>query len=395
MDFQFSEEQQMLAASVRRLIDAHYDFEARKSVIASSEGWSADLHARLSELGLSALPYTEEFGGFGVGALDMIPVMQELGRGLFHEPIVSSLGAAGRILAACATGTNFAAGAAPLAQSPRAMEVLQQVVRGELRLAFAHAEADARWVRQHVATRASRDTDGRWHLRGSKAVVVHAPSAQWLVLSARTAGDVRDTQGISLFLLPTSLSGLQLHTYRTYDDQRAADLSIDALVSDESLLGVAGDALPLIDEAIDWAQALHAGEALGVMDEANRLTLEYLKTRRQFGVPIGAFQALQHRMVDMMISAEQSRSITYLACDRVDAASAGTIAAAERSRAVALARVKLSEAARHIGQEAVQLHGGMGMTIEMKVSHCFKRLTALSQLYGDLDVQLERLARMH
>jgi len=386
MDFQFSEEQQMLADSVRRLIDTHYDFEARKAVVASADGWSAEMHTRMSALGLSALPFPEEHGGFQAGALDMIPVMQELGRGLLLEPLTTTLGAAGRILS-----SPDALRASPAL----AAEILRGVTSGHIRLAFAHAEAEARWNTAHVETRATRRANGQWHLLGRKSVVLHAPCAQWIVLSARNGGESRDKEGLSVFLLRSSTPGLRATTYRTYDDQRAADLAVDVVLGAEALLGEAGKAYPAIEEAIDWAQALHCAETLGVMDEANRLTLEYLKTRRQFGVPIGAFQALQHRMVDMMILAEQSRSITYLACDRVDAARAGTRSAAERRRAVSMARVKLCEAARDIGQEAVQLHGGMGMTIEMKISHCFKRLTALSQLYGDVDVHLERLAQPH
>jgi alkylation response protein AidB-like acyl-CoA dehydrogenase len=193
--------------------------------------------------------------------------------------------------------------------------------------------------------------------------------------------------------VPADAAGLNLKTYRTYDDHRAADLIFDLRLDADALLGNAGEAFEAIEAACDWAQALLCAEALGVMDEANRLTLEYLKTRKQFGMPIGSFQSLQHRMVDMMMSAEQSRSITYLACDRVDAYRAGRVTAAERSKAVAMARVKVNEAARHIGQEAIQLHGGMGMTIEMKVSHSFKRLTAMSQQFGDLDHQLNRLAK--
>lgn len=385
MDFQFSEEQQMLAASLRRLIDTHYDFEARKAVIASAEGWSPEFHARLSALGVSALPFAEDLGGFEAGALDMIPVMQEVGRGLLLEPLAATLGAAGRILSTSAAH----------APHPLVTQRLERLIAGEERIAFAHAEAASRWVTEHVETRAIPEADGRWHLRGAKSVVLHAPSAQWIVLSARNSGETRDKEGISLFLLPTDPPGLAMKTFRTFDDQRAADLTIDLHVGPDALLGTAGGAFPVIEEAIEWAQALQCAEALGVMDEANRLTLEYLKTRRQFGVTIGSFQALQHRMVDMMISAEQGRSITYLACDRVDGARAGQVSPLERSRAVSMARVKLCEAARHIGQEAVQLHGGMGMTFEMKISHCFKRLTALSQSHGDLDWHLDRLSQLH
>jgi alkylation response protein AidB-like acyl-CoA dehydrogenase len=382
MNFQFSEEQQLLADSVLRLIDEQYDFEARKKIIASDEGWSPLIYAKLSELGLTALPFAESLGGFGAGALDMVPVMQALGKGLLLEPLATTLAVPAALLAHFAETDS----------SQRLKDLIAQVIEGQVRVAWAHDEVKSRWDLATVQSTASQEANGQWHLRGEKRVVLHAPAAQCFILSARTAGGASDRKGISLFLVPADTAGLHQKTYRTYDDQRAADLIFDLRLEAGALLGNSGEAFDAIEAACDWAQALLCAEALGVMDEANRLTLEYLKTRKQFGMPIGSFQSLQHRMVDMMMSAEQSRSITYLACDRVDAYRAGRVTANERSKAVAMARVKVNEAARHIGQEAIQLHGGMGMTIEMKVSHSFKRLTAISQQFGDLDHQLDRLA---
>jgi len=230
-------------------------------------------------------------------------------------------------------------------------------------------------------------------LDGEKRVVLHAPMADRLVVSARSAGASNDAQGISLFLVETGAPGLVMKTFRTVDEQRAADLVLNGVsVPPDALLGEAGGALPAIEEAVDFAIALLCAEAVGAMREANRATLEYLKTRRQFGVPIGSFQALQHRMVDMTISAEQARSISWLACARVDAAARGEIDASERRRIVSAAKVKVADAARHVGQESIQLHGGMGMTQEMKVSHTFRRLTMIALAFGDAEHHLERFA---
>ena len=383
MNFQFSEEQQLLADSVKRLIDEQYSFETRKKIIASEQGWSAEVYAKLADLGLCALAFDESLGGFGAGALDMIPVLQALGRGLLVEPYTSTIGVPAYVLAHHGSSNNH----------KLVHEVLESVVAGHTRIAWAHDEAKSRWELTAVQSSARQLPNGRWQLKGEKRQVLHAAAAQWLLISARNAGTAHDRHGLSLFLVPTDLAGLHLKTYRTYDDQRAADVSFDIELDPVSMIGEAGSAIDAIEEACDWAQALLCAEALGVMDEANRLTLEYLKTRKQFGMPIGSFQSLQHRMVDMMMNAEQSRSMTYLACDRVDAARSGKVSAADRSRAVSMARVKVNESARHIGQEAIQLHGGMGMTIEMKISHCFKRLTAISQRFGDLDHHLDQLAR--
>ncbi len=383
MNFQFSEEQQLLADSVTRLIDEHYHFDARKKIIASEHGWSPAVYAKLSELGLTALPFAESLGGFGAGALEMIPVMQALGRGLLVEPLVNTLSAPAYLLDQAAT----------LGQSALAQPVLSALIEGSARVTLAHDEANSRWDLSAVRSSATRHADGHWRVQGEKRVVLHAQSSQWMLLSARLAGEHSHPGAIALFLVASDTPGLHMKTYRTYDDQRAADIGFDLKLDAQALLLGDGDAMAHIEAACDWAQVLMCSEALGVMDEANRLTLEYLKTRKQFGMPIGAFQALQHRMVDMMMSAEQSRSITYLACDRVDAAKSGRISASERARAVSMARVKVNEAARHIGQESIQLHGGMGMTIEMKISHNFKRLTAMSQQFGDLDHHLDRLAR--
>ena len=379
MDFQYTEEQQLLADSVRRLIDKRYDFESRKRIVASPAGHSAEAWAELAGLGLLSLPFAGRDGGFGGGAVDLIATMEAIGEGLVVEPFLSTLAPAGRLVARCGSDAQRAA-------------ILPSVIDGSTKLAFAHGERGSRYTLSQVETRAAKTADG-WVLAGEKLVVLHAPMADRLVVSARTSGGATDASGISLFVVDAHAPGLAMKTCRTVDGLRAADLILnDLTLPADALLGEAGAALPAIEEAVDFATVLLCAEGVGAMRHANQATLEYLKTRRQFGVPIGSFQALQHRMVDMTISAEQARSITWLACAKVDAAARGDVDANERRRVVSAAKVRVADACRHVGQEAIQLHGGMGMTLEMKVAHTFRRLTMIAQQFGDADHHLERFA---
>lgn len=374
MDFQLSEEQQLLADSVRRLFDNNYDFESRKKIVASAQGSSEDTWAKLAEFGLLGLPLSEDSGGFGGGANDLIPVMEAIGEALVLEPFAPTIAMA-RLL--------------ERAGSPAQRDaLLGSVIEGSCRLALACTEPGSRYDQTAIAASARRDGEG-WVLDGGKINVIGAPQAHQLIVSARTSGKPGEADGVSLFLVPANADGLTQKTYRTQDSLRAADITLTGVkLGANALIGTAGQGLAALDEALDFVSALLCAEAVGAMKFACDTTLEYLKTRKQFGVPIGAFQALQHRMVDMYICTEQSRSITYLACARVD----GGADAAERRRVVAAARVKIAEAARQVGQEAIQLHGGMGMTLEMKVSHTFKRLTMISQAFGDADYFIERFA---
>jgi alkylation response protein AidB-like acyl-CoA dehydrogenase len=262
-------------------------------------------------------------------------------------------------------------------------------VEGRLKLAFAHTEADSRYDLARVGATARR-SGGGYVLEGEKRVVLHAPCAEKLLVSARTSGEAASPNGISLFLVDVAADGLEMKRYRTVDALPGADVVLrQVAVRAEDRLGGEGDALEAIEAAVDFATALVCAEAVGAMRSANDATLDYLKTRRQFGVPIGSFQALQHRMVDMVVSYEQARSMASLACARVDAEAE----AAERRRVVSAAKVRIADAARHISQESVQLHGGMGMSEELKVSHTFRRLTMIAQQFGDADHHLERFAR--
>jgi alkylation response protein AidB-like acyl-CoA dehydrogenase len=254
-------------------------------------------------------------------------------------------------------------------------------------MSFAHTEPGARYDVAHVAMRAKKSGDG-WVLDGDKRMVLHGGAADVLVVSARTAGGERDQKGISLFLVERSAPGVKVTEYRTIDNLRVADIRFtNVAVTRDALIGAEGGGFALAEEVVDYATALVCAEAVGAIKYAHDSTLQYLKERRQFGVPIGTFQALQHRMVDILISLEQARSIATLACVKVDTADA-----AERRRVVSAAKIKIADAARHVSQEAVQLHGGMGMTEELKISHTFRRLTMIAQAFGDADHHLERFA---
>ena len=374
MNFDYSEEQQLLAASVRRFVEKQYDFETRRKIIASADGCSDSVWSGLADIGLLGLAVPVDAGGFGGGAVDLLGVMEAFGDALIVEPYFSTV-----------LGARMIARAGSDAQK---LALLPPIVAGELKVAFAQTELGARYNLAHVATRARKDGGG-YVLDGDKRVVLHAPCADRIIVSARTAGGDDDASGISLFVVDARATGLIQNSYRTIDSMPAGDIALHgARVGADALLGVEGEALPVIEEVADFAIALLCAEAVGAIKYANDATLEYLKTRKQFGVPIGAFQALQHRMVDMVISGEQARSMASLACAKVDSEHDPR----ERQRIVSAAKIRIADACRHVAQESVQLHGGMGMTDEMKVSHTFRRLTMIAQQFGDADHHLERFA---
>jgi pimeloyl-CoA dehydrogenase small subunit len=374
VNFSYSEEQQLLAQSLRQFLAKGYTFEARRAIITSAAGYSEQVWATFAGMGLLGLPFASAYGGFGGTALDVLPVMEAIGEGLIVEPYLATVGLGGQFVA---RGGSEA----------RKRALLPALVEGRLKLAFAQTERDARYDLAHVAVRAQRSGNG-YVLEGEKCVVLHAPCADTLVVSARTAGGITDARGISLFLVDRNAPGVSLQAYRTVDNLRAADVSFSGVaLPADALIGPEGGALPLIEEVVDYATALLCAEAVGAMKYANDATLDYLKTRKQFGAPIGSFQALQHRMVDMMITYEQAKSMAYLACAKADNADPR-----ERRRAVSAAKIKIADACRHVSQEAVQLHGGMGMTEELKISHTFRRLTMIAQTFGDADHHLERFA---
>ena len=365
MNFDYNEEQQLLADSVRRFLAKDYGFEARKKIVASKEGWSAAVWAQLAEMGLTGLPFSADYGGFGGGAVDLMGVMEAAGDALLVEPYLPTI-----------MGGIAVARAGSDAQKKA---ILGAVVEGKLKLAFAQTEKGARYNLAKVETKAAKAGAG-WELTGEKVVVLGADAADKIVVSAKT------DKGISLFLV--AKDSLKIKSYVTLDEQRAGDVVLSKTPAE--LLGAEGGGLAVIEEVTDYATALVCAEAVGAMKFACDTTLEYLKTRKQFGVPIGTFQALQHRMVDMYVAQEQARSMACLACSKVDAPAD----AKDRAKAVSAAKIKISDNARLISQEAIQLHGGMGMTEEMKVSHTFRRLTMIAQQFGDADHHLARFAAL-
>ena len=375
MNFDYNEEQRLLAESVKRFVAQDYGFEERARIVASPEGYSPKAWATMADLGLLALPLSPDYGGFGGGAVDMMSTLEAIGEALVIEPYLATVGLGARLIALAGTQDQQQA-------------ILPSVAEGKTKLAFAQTEADARYDLASVAVTARKSGSG-YRLDGEKKVVLHAPCADKLVVSARTSGASGERAGISLFLVDPRSAGVTVKPYRTLDEMRAADISFaNVEVSAANRLGEEGGAIDAIEAAVDFATALVCAEAVGAIRFANDTTLEYLKTRKQFGVPIGSFQALQHRLVDMVISYEQARSMASLACARVDAEKDP----AQRKRIVSAAKVRIADACRHVSQESVQLHGGMGMTEELKVSHTFRRLTMIAQQFGDADHHLERFA---
>jgi len=373
MNFDYNEEQQLLADSVRRFLAKDYDFEARKKIVASKDGWSPTVWATLAEMGLTGLPFSPDYGGFGGGAVDLMAVMEAAGDALLVEPYLATVGLGAQLVARAGSDAQKKA-------------ILPQVVEGKLKMAFAHTEKGARYNLAKVATQAKK-AGGGWEISGEKFVVLGAPAADKFVVSANT------DKGLSLFLIEKK--SVKVKAYVTLDEQRAGDVSLSKAKGE--LLGAEGAALPVIEEVVDFATALICAEAVGAMKFACDTTLEYLKTRKQFGVPIGTFQALQHRMVDMYVAQEQARSMACLACSKVDSPADGgkdRAGAVDRARAISAAKIKIADNCRLISQEAIQLHGGMGMTDEMKVSHTFRRLTMIAQQFGDADHHLARFAAL-
>ena len=389
MDFNFKEEQLQLADALKRWIARDYTFEARRAIVGSAAGVSDAAWATLAELGLTALPLPEAQGGFDGDAVDMFVVMQELGRGLVVEPYFATM-----------FGAEF------LRRGRAHDALLERVAAGELKLACALGERQSRHDLRDVATRATRDGqegDG-WRLHGEKKVVLHGAQAGVLIVSARTAGAQRDEDGITLFAVPADAAGVVMRDVRMLDGQRAADVLLrDVTIGADAVIGTVGAGWAILEGAADYGAGLLCAEALGAMDALFGATLDYLKTRQQFGVPIGKFQALQHRMADMYVHLEQARSMALLAAVRLaderlaaekladNAGSAGGVhAAAERRRAVAAAKYRVGQAARFVGQQAIQLHGGMGVTDELPASHYFKRLSTIELTLGDCDHHLAR-----
>jgi pimeloyl-CoA dehydrogenase small subunit len=372
MDFDFTEEQRLLKESVDRFISDRYDFEQRKNFAKNDSGYSSENWKQFAELGLLAIPFAEEHGGFGGGPIETMIVMEAFGRGLVLEPYLSTVVLGGGLLR---HGGSDA----------QKRELIPKIASGELRLTFAHGERQSRYDLADIETRAKKSGSG-YVLDGEKSLVLNGDSPDTLIVSARTSGGQRDRNGIGLFLIDANAKGVSRRGYPTQDGLRAAEIWLSGVEVPADRV-ISEDALPIIERVIDEAIAALAAEAVGAMSEMHTLTVEYLKTRKQFGVAIGAFQALQHRAVDMFVALEQARSMAMFA----------TMMSVEddavaRSRAISAAKVQIGRSAKVVGQGAIQLHGGVGMTMELKVGHYFKRATMIDVMLGDSDYHLAKLA---
>lgn len=375
MDFDLSEEQRMLQESVERLIGERYDFEHRKSYTREGPGFGKAMWNQYADLGLLGLPFAERYGGSGGGAIETMIVMQAFGRGLVLEPYLATVVLGGGLISLAGSEAQRSA-------------ILPRIASGELLLAFAHSEPQARYELSDVACKAKRGADG-WIIDGRKSFVMHGDCADQLIVSARIGGEQRSAQGIGLFLVDAHAEGLSRRGYPTQDGLRSAEIRLSGVkVSSNAALGEPGNAAGTIQRIAEHALAATGAEAVGAMAAAHELTVDYLKTRKQFGVTIGSFQALQHRAVDMLVHLEQARSMSLLATMMLDEQDP-----VERSKTISAATVQIRRSGKFIGQQAVQLHGGIGMTLEYKIGHYFKRFTAMESMFGDTDHHLAALAR--
>ena len=372
MDFNYTPEQDMLRESVARYLADHYDFRARQAMVRSASGWHPEIWRGLAEeIGVLGASFPEAHGGLGGGPVESMIVMEEIGRSLAIEPYLETVVVGGGLLQAW--------------NAPRAGEWLQAIASGQARFALAQLEPGHRYDPAAVETRAEQ-RDGGWHVTGVKDSVRAAPFATHLLVTARTAGSVRDRAGVSVFLVARDAPGVTLREYPTVDGSRTADVRFDAAAGE--LLGEAGRGLDLLDPALDAGVAGLCAEAVGVMRRLVADTVDYTRQRRQFDAPIASNQVLQHRMVDMYIALEQSVSMACLATLRLS----GT--PTERVHAVSAAKVFIGKAARAVGQAAIQLHGGMGMTDETAVSHYFRRATMLESQLGSVDYHAARIEQL-
>ena len=375
MDFNFTSEQDMLRDSIARLIREQYDFDSRRKVAKSEAGWRPKMWAQFAEMGLLGASFSEADGGFGGGPIETMIVSEEFGKGLVIEPYLPTVVIAG----------GFLKHAGSAAQKE---EHIPAIVGGERIFAFAALEPKSRFDLNDVSTTAKKDAKG-YSLNGQKAVAIGAPFASHLIVTARTSGAQRETKGVTLFIVPKTAKGVTTRDYPTVDGLRASEIYFENVsVGADAIIGELDHGFPLIEKVADEAIASLCAEAHGGMGVLNSATLEYSKTRKQFGQPIGNFQVLQHRMADMFIAYEQAVSMTYMVTLKLDEPDKA------RKMAASAAKVQIGKAGRLISQEAVQIHGGMGMTDELNVGHFFKRVTMIESQFGNTDWHLRRYTEL-
>ena len=370
MDFSFSEEQTLLRNTIQSFVQDNYDFDKRREIIQSEEGIKKENWQQFAELGLLGAPFSEEDGGMGFGSVETMIVAEEFGKGLVVEPYIQTVVTCGGFLRR---------------SNPAQREkYIPGIISGEDIWAFAYAEPQGRYNLNDLTTTAILDGD-EYTVNGYKCVVSGAPWANKLIVSVRTSGDQRDKEGISLLIIEKNSDGVSLRDYPTVDGSRASEITFENVkVSKDNLIGEEGKSADLLELVVDETIAAVCSEAVGAMAILNDATVEYCKTRKQFGQPIGKFQVLQHRMVDMFMQYEQSVSMTYMVNLKLEEDYP------ERRKAASGAKVQIAKAAKFIGQSAVQLHGGMGMTDELNVGHYFKRLSMIENVFGNIDHHLKQ-----
>ncbi|ASK33597.1 pimeloyl-CoA dehydrogenase small subunit [Alcanivorax sp. N3-2A] len=375
MDFKFSDEQRMLEETVGRLVRDTYTFDARNKILDSEQGFSKDVWGQFAELGLLGVPFSEEAGGFNGGGPELMVVAEGFGRGLVVEPYLATVVLCGTLIDG-------------LGNDQQKEQLIPAIIGGETRLALALHEAAGRYNHTHVATSAKKEGDG-YVINGEKAVVLHGDSADQLVVIARTGGDTAARDGLSAFLVDASADGVTRKGYGTIDGLRAAEITFSNVkVPADALLGEEGSAIDALENSLDLGLIALCAEATGAMEVACDQTLEYIKERQQFGVPIGKFQALQHRMVEMRMELEKARSITMLAACSLD------VKPELRKKRISAAKAQIGKSGRKIAEEAIQLFGGMGMMEETAVSHYAKRIVMIDHWLGDREYHLTRLEQL-
>ena len=371
MHFELTEEQTLLENMVTAFVRDDYNWETREKIVKTEEGWKPENWSKFAELGLLSVPFSEDHGGLGGTAVDSMVVMEQFGKGLVVEPFMPSILLSGNLIS-------------KLANESQANEIIPKIIEGESRYVFAYAEPQSRFDLSDVKTSATKDGD-EYTLNGFKSVVFGASMATHIIIAARTSGDQRSEDGITLFLADIKSNGITLQTYPTIDEYRASEVVIENLkISSDMVLGEVDKAYPAVEEVIDLATIAACSEAVGVLQVLKDSTIDYCKQRKQFGQPISKNQAIQHKLVDMMIEYEQAKSILYAAV------TADLSNADERKKAVSGAKARIGQSIKFVGESAIQLHGGMGMVDEYMISHYFKRATMLGVLFGNVDFHMKR-----
>ena len=375
MDFTFNEEQSLIQDQVDQFVQKEYDWETRQSLSNSDLGFGDDNWQKFAELGWLGISVSEESGGFGGSSIESMLIMEAFGKGLVVEPFLETV-----IMSASLIDDH--------GTKEQKSSILEQAIAGKMHLALAYAEPQSRFNLSDVVTVAKADGDN-YILNGYKSVVMNGPSANKVIVSARTSGSQLDEDGITLFIVDSDCEGIEKTNYKTVDGRRASDINIEnVIVPKENIVGEVNGGFQLLDSAIDKAILAISAEAVGAMEVLYKTTVEYTKTREQFGTAIGKFQVLQHRMVDMFMEYEQCKSLLYMATMKHEEG------ASDAKKAISGLKYQVGKAGKFIGQQAVQLHGGMGVTDELNVGHYFKRLTTVGTIFGNTDYHLKKYSSL-